>query len=168
VKYTVTVGDRELLVEVVGDDVRVDGRVIEARLVSIPRTPLRQLLMDGRARTFAMLRRGDGWTVQLGGDAWRVSVVDERTRQLRELTGQHGKSHVGGLIRAPMPGLVLRLEVEQGQHVEAGTGIVVLEAMKMENEIKSPGPGVVRAVHVAPGQAVEKGALLVEVGEPEG
>jgi pyruvate carboxylase subunit B len=66
-----------------------------------------------------------------------------------------------------MPGLVLRLEVEVGQRVETGAGVVVLEAMKMENEIRAAGPGVVRAVHVVVGQAVEKGAPLVElVAEP--
>jgi pyruvate carboxylase subunit B len=65
-----------------------------------------------------------------------------------------------------MPGLVLRVEVEAGQIVEAGTGVVVLEAMKMENEIKAPAPGVVKVVHVSEGQAVDKGVPLVEITEP--
>jgi biotin carboxyl carrier protein len=64
-----------------------------------------------------------------------------------------------------MPGLVVRVEVEPGQRLDAGAGVVVLEAMKMENEIATPGPGVVKAVHVKEGQAVEKGAPLVEVVE---
>jgi pyruvate carboxylase subunit B len=58
---------------------------------------------------------------------------------------------------------VLRLEVEVGQRVDAGTGVVVLEAMKMENEIKTTGAGVVKTIHVSPGEAVDKGAPLVEV-----
>jgi pyruvate carboxylase subunit B len=64
-----------------------------------------------------------------------------------------------------MPGLVLRLEVEVGQRVEPGAGVVVLEAMKMENEIKAPGGGVIAAIHVAAGQAVEKGTPLLEIRE---
>jgi pyruvate carboxylase subunit B len=62
-----------------------------------------------------------------------------------------------------MPGLVLRVEVEEGQSVDVGTGVVVLEAMKMENEIKSPIGGTISSIQVTAGQAVEKGAVLVEV-----
>jgi pyruvate carboxylase subunit B len=61
-----------------------------------------------------------------------------------------------------MPGLVLRLEVERGQAVRRGDGLVIVEAMKMENELKAESNGVVDRIHVAPGQPVEKGALLVE------
>ena len=164
-KYSVTVGERTVEVEVRGDTVLVDGEPIGARLTAIPRTPLRQLSLDGRARTFAMLRAPEGWTVQFAGEAWAVSVVDERTRQLRELTGQGKRGGAGGVVKAPMPGLVLRVEVEVGQRVEVGMGVVVLEAMKMENEIRAPGAGVVTAVRVSAGQAVEKGAPLLEISE---
>ncbi len=164
-RYTVTVGERAVEVEVSGDTVRLDGELVHATLSGIPRTPLRNLVLNGHARTFAMVRSDGGWSVQAGGRAWPVGVVDERTQQLRELTGQRTGHAAGGLIRAPMPGLVVRVEVEPGQRLDAGAGVVVLEAMKMENEIATPGPGVVKAVHVKEGQAVEKGAPLVEVVE---
>ncbi len=166
-KYTVTVGDRTIPVEVRGDTVQVDGSPVRAALVAIPQTPLRQLVLNGRARTFAMVRGPDGWTVQASGRGWTVEVLDERTQALQELTGRGTGHSAGGLIRAPMPGLVVRVEVEVGQQLEAGAGVVVLEAMKMENEITTPGPGTVQAVHVEPGAAVEKGAPLVEVGQIE-
>ncbi len=164
-KYTVVVGEHTVHVDVQGDTILVDGAPIKARLASVPRTPLRQLALDGRARTFAMLRGDDGWLVQAAGEVWPVSVVDERTQQLRELTGQGKRGAGGGAIKAPMPGLVLRLEVEPGMRVAQGAGVVVLEAMKMENEITSPTAGVVTAVRVEAGQAVEKGAVLVEIGD---
>jgi pyruvate carboxylase subunit B len=66
-----------------------------------------------------------------------------------------------------MPGLVVRVQVVAGQQVEAGTGLVVVEAMKMENELRAVRAGVVSKVHVDVGQVVEKGAPLVTVGEPE-
>lgn len=166
-KYTVTVGKRTVTVEVKGDTVQLNGRPVRAILVGIPRTPLRQLVLNGRARTFAMIRGDDGWLVQASGRGWPVEVLDERTRALRELTGRGTGQGAGGMIRAPMPGLVVRVEVEVGQQLEGGAGVVVLEAMKMENEITTPGPGVVRAVHVAAGAAVEKGAPLVEVSQIE-
>ena len=64
-------------------------------------------------------------------------------------------------ILAPMPGLVLKVEVEVGQAVRAGQGVVVVEAMKMENELKAPADGVVASIAVQPGQTVDKGATLI-------
>jgi biotin carboxyl carrier protein len=61
-----------------------------------------------------------------------------------------------------MPGLVVRVQVQPGENVAAGDSLVVLEAMKMENELKAGAPGVVKSVRVAPGEAVEKGQVLVE------
>jgi pyruvate carboxylase subunit B len=66
-----------------------------------------------------------------------------------------------------MPGLVVRIEVAAGQRVDAGAGLVVVEAMKMENELRAPRAGVVAAVHVTAGQTVDKGAPLVTVESPE-
>jgi biotin carboxyl carrier protein len=62
-----------------------------------------------------------------------------------------------------MPGLVVRIQTEPGQHVQAGTPLIVLEAMKMENELKAAAAGVVKLVRVAAGEAVEKGQILVEL-----
>jgi pyruvate carboxylase subunit B len=90
-----------------------------------------------------------------------VAAVDERARQIEAPSG-------GGTVVAPMPGMVVRVEVAPGQRVEAGTGLVVVEAMKMENELRAGRAGVVEAVHVAVGQAVEKGAPLVTVTSGEG
>ena len=70
-------------------------------------------------------------------------------------------------MRAPMPGLVVRVEVAEGQAVEAGAGLVVVEAMKMENELRATRAGMVKTVHVAVGQAVEKGAALVTLASAE-
>ncbi len=164
-KYGVTIGGRTFEVEVAGERVLVDGRSFETELDVIPGTPLRRLVVDGRARTLALVRSEHGWTVQCGGERWEARVVDERTRQLEALTGAGAGGPQGGVIRAPMPGLVLRLEVELGQAVEHGTGLVVLEAMKMENEIRSPASGIVTAIRVEPGQPVEKGAVLVEIAD---
>jgi pyruvate carboxylase subunit B len=164
-KYHVAVGDRTYEVEVAGTTVRVDGDITKAQLTAIPRTPMRRLVVDEAAYNLAILPDETGWEIEHVGTRWMVSVVDERTRQLQELTGDGGASRTGGVIKAPMPGLVLVVEVEEGQHVEEGQGVVVLEAMKMENEIKAVGGGVVTTIHVEPGQPVEKGAPLITIGE---
>jgi biotin carboxyl carrier protein len=90
-------------------------------------------------------------------------VVDERTRHIRSLTGGADRQRRPGALRAPMPGLVVRVLVEPGQAVSGGGGVVVLEAMKMENELKATADGTVKAVRVRPGEPVEKGQVLVEL-----
>ncbi|HLB35678.1 MAG TPA: biotin/lipoyl-containing protein [Gemmatimonadales bacterium] len=162
-KFTVTIGGRDLDVEVLGPEVRVGGRRFPAALLRVPGTPICQLVSEQHSRTYALLKQGGGWLIQRGGEIWPAEVVDERTAQLRALRKDQGKQEAPGLVRAPMPGLVLRVEVAAGQEIAAGSGLVVLEAMKMENEIRSTGPGRVKAVLVEPGQAVEKGTPLVDV-----
>lgn len=171
-KYVVTVGDRTIDVEVDGGDVIVGGRRRRAQFAALPQTPLGQLVLDEQSRVVGVTPGGAGgaaggvggvWLVELAGERWNVLVEDERSHALRALTGRRGARAAGGVLRAPMAGLVLRVEVEEGQTVEAGQGVVVLEAMKMENEISAPGAGVVTKIHVRAGDAVEKGAVLAEV-----
>ncbi len=162
-KYYVRIAERDFEVEITGREVRVDGTSFPAALVRVPGTPLHQLVSEHRARTYALVKAERGWLVQRGGEVWGVEVTDERSRALEALRGTRGAADAPGLVRAPMPGLVLRVEVEVGQQVAVGGGLVVLEAMKMENEIRSAGAGTVKAVLVEVGQAVEKGAPLVEV-----
>ena len=89
-------------------------------------------------------------------------MVDERTRHIRSLTGGADRQRGAGALRAPMPGLVVRILVEPGQAVARGGGLVVLEAMKMENELKAAADGTVKTVRVGTGEPVEKGQVLVE------
>jgi pyruvate carboxylase subunit B len=164
-RYCVTVAGRTFDILVSGDRVTLDGRPLEAVLGGIPATPLRVLTVNGRSRVYALSREGDHWQVQWAGERVAAVVLDERTLALREAIRPQARHAGAAVVRAPMPGLVLRLDVEVGQRVEAGHGLLVLEAMKMENEIRAPAAGRVRAVHVAPRQAVEKGVALVEIGD---
>ena len=162
-RYIVNLAGRDIEVEVDGDLVTVEGSTRTASLRAIPGTPTRQLLIDGRPTALTMRSSGRGqWTLEVGGDRWDAEVVDERTRHIRSLTAGVERPRGPVTLRAPMPGLVLRILAEPGQEVAAGAGLVVLEAMKMENELRSPAAGIVGAIRVQPGQAVEKGQALVE------
>ncbi len=101
--------------------------------------------------------------VTLRGRTTVVRVQDEHDLLLEE----YGLDEAAGAgereIRAPMPGLVLNVMVEEGQAVTAGEGLIVLEAMKMENELRAPADGVVQTIHVAPQDAVDKDVLLIEM-----
>ncbi len=161
-RYFVTVGDREMEVDLTGTTPVVDGTPVHAEMVALPGTPVRHLLVDGRSHAFVARpseRRGR-WEISLGGTRFQVEAVDERTRAIREMTGG-ADAETEKTVVAPMPGLVVKVEVEVGQQVRAGQGVVVVEAMKMENELKAPADGVVARIEVQPGQTVEKGATLL-------
>ena len=165
-KYFVSISGREIEVAVDGDQVTVAGRTMHAHLSPVPGTPLRHLLLDGRSLTLVLEGRERGeWQVGLAGARYDAGVVDERTQHIQRLTGG-AVPHAGpAVLKAPMPGLVVRVLVAPGVQVESGQGLIVLEAMKMENELRAPAAGTVRSVSVIPGQAVEKGQALVEFGE---
>jgi pyruvate carboxylase subunit B len=163
VKYIVSVAGREVEIEVDGDQVTLAGRPHTATLSSAPGTPVRQLLLDGRAESLAVEGAGGGrWAVTRGGERWELEVLDERTRHIRGLTGTANEARGPAALKAPMPGLVVRVQVEAGAAVAAGSGVVVLEAMKMENELRAASAATVRTIRVKPGEAVEKGQVLVE------
>jgi pyruvate carboxylase subunit B len=163
VKYIVTVAGREIEVDIEGDQVRVGGRSLAAALRRVPATPLRHLLVDGRPSTLVIEGNGGGrWTIGMRGERWDVEAVDERTRHIRSLTGAAAGDRGAAPLKAPMPGLVVRVLAEPGQGVTRGGGVVVLEAMKMENELTAPADAKVKIVRVRAGEAVEKGQVLVE------
>jgi biotin carboxyl carrier protein len=105
--------------------------------------------------------------VYVRGQVYRVRLADERARTLASLAGG---AHASGdaNIRAPMPGLVSHVLVEEGAEVQRGQAVVVLEAMKMENDLPAPRAGVVKSLRVSKGQAVNQGDLLAVIGDPVG
>lgn len=162
-KYAVLLDSQVIEIEVEGERVTVAGQTHTATLCAIPGTPLRLLLLDGRPSTLPVESLGRGrWALSPGGERWEADVLDERTRYIRGLTATVDPQVVSPVLKAPMPGLVLRIQVAPGQKVPSGAGLVVLEAMKMENELKSAAAVVVKAVRVRPGEAVEKGQVLLE------
>ncbi|HEX9037824.1 MAG TPA: biotin/lipoyl-containing protein [Ktedonobacterales bacterium] len=102
--------------------------------------------------------------VTVGGHTHTMRLRDERSRALQQLTG--GGHHSGdAAIRAPMPGLVSRVLAEEGQSVARGQAVVILEAMKMENDLATPRAGVVKSMRVKNGQTVNQGDTLVVIGD---
>jgi biotin carboxyl carrier protein len=161
-RYFVTIAGREVEVDLTGATPVVDGTPVNAQLAALPGTETRHLLVDGRSQSITAApgdRRGR-WTIGIGAERFAADAVDERTRAIREMTGG-GADVADKTVLAPMPGLVVKVEVEVGQAVRAGQGVIVVEAMKMENELKAPSDGVVARIEVKPGQTVDKGATLL-------
>jgi len=121
------------------------------------------MLVDGKSLPVSVEAIGENTLrVTIGGRRTEVQVKDERDLLVEEF-GLGDDAAAGGEVRAPMPGLVLDVLVEEGDEVAAEQGLLVLEAMKMENELKAPSGGIVTAIHATGGDAVEKDALLIAI-----
>jgi biotin carboxyl carrier protein len=179
-KVIARVGDRTLTLEVApadeGLEVRIEGRESSARVLG--RGPFRTVTLDGRAAETCAWRRAGAagatgaaaeaamtgaWDVALDGRLYEVCLADP----LRACDGPAVAATGPIEVRAVMPGKVVAILAPEGTLVEAGQGLLVVEAMKMENEIAAPRAGRVAALKVRPGEAVEQGAVLVVLEPPE-
>ena len=107
------------------------------------------------------------WALQLRGRRYRADVVDDRAKAMRDL-GSAGSALEGlAPLRAPMPGLVVKVEVEEGELVEAGGRLLVIEAMKIENPLTAAVAGRVGRIHIVAGQTVEKDEILMNMLPPD-
>jgi biotin carboxyl carrier protein len=150
-----------------GLDVRVDGRPLAVDLVRVGATA--SVRAGGYMFDAVVDRSLPSVSVQGGGRRWAARVESERSRSGEAAADpRRGGGSRDVSIRSPMPGRVVRVLVGPGDAVAAGQGVVVLEAMKMENEVRSPRAGVVGRVHAAPGGTVEANALLVTFARDEG
>jgi biotin carboxyl carrier protein len=167
-RYYVEVEGRTVVVEVDGVGITVDGRSVRAELQRVGGTNVRSLLLENASHRVVTRRGRSGtWEIHLRGRAYSAEAVDERTRRIREMTGKGAKPGGPRPLKAPMPGLVVKVEVAEGDPVHPGQGLVIVEAMKMENELRAEAGARVSRVHVRPGQAVEKDQVLVEFHDPE-
>ena len=169
-RYHVSLRGHTYVIDVDGGAVAVDGDRLEAHWAAIPGTPLIHVFLGKDSWTVAcqaLEATGKRWALGTVGERLEAEVEDDRSKQIEALTGQGRKGPHGGVVRAPMPGLVVKVEVTVGQEVAVGAGLVVVEAMKMENELRATSRGVVEQIHVAAGDRVEKGAPLVTLGSAQ-
>jgi 3-methylcrotonyl-CoA carboxylase alpha subunit len=105
----------------------------------------------------------DHLLVHWRGRGFRLEPDQPLSLEQASAIGSHGQGRGAGALVAPMPGRIVKLDVELGQHVDANQPLVVLEAMKMEHVVETPRPGTVQRIHVAVGDQVPAGALLLEL-----
>ncbi len=164
-KYIVDIGGERLTVELDGETARIDGVGRAVHLSDVEGTPVHLVGIGERVHRVVAHRHAERGRYTLRLDGWRLEVeaLDERTRAIRDLTSQQAAQAGPVPVTAPMPGMIVRVHVRVGDAVSAGQGVIAMEAMKMENELRTTTAGTVKAVLVRPGQAVEKGTLLVEL-----
>jgi biotin carboxyl carrier protein len=154
--------EHELTVTIDGGRVQadVDGRVYDLELRE-PEAGTFLFLRDAEVHECRVGDTHEDLDVSLHGRNYAVTIVDPK--RLRSAHDAHGHQHGLAEITAPMPGKVVRVHIEAGASVEKGSGIVVVEAMKMQNEMKSPRAGVVVSINVKPGDTVNAGDVLAVV-----
>jgi biotin carboxyl carrier protein len=166
VKYVATLGGEPTLVEVsggadghyrltLGDEVwEVDARLGEHGIAS--------LLVGGVSHVAAVVDREGTCVVQVGGETYEI-LVEEQTRWIIRTRGGAAGAGRGQTLTAPLPGKITHVAVRPGDAVRAGDTLVVIEAMKMENEFRAAAAGTVAEVRVQPGQAVNPGDVLIVI-----
>lgn len=158
-KYVVEVEGRKHEIEVLGDQFIVDGEPLDVDVRRIGDLPLYSMLVDSRSIEVSVEEDGRyQYSVMLGGELYTVGV---QPAIRAAIAGAEHKAAGGNTVRAPMPGLVASVPVTLGQRVAAGTVLIVLESMKMENPLMAHADGVVAQLHVEPRQSVDKGQTLV-------
>jgi biotin carboxyl carrier protein len=158
------VGDKTFTIEVNREmEVTVDSETVPVDLISIDRATAFSLLLDNQSYEVLVNEEGNDYQVMILGHLFTVHVEDERARRL----AQSSRGFIPGSgeiqVKAPMPGLIVAIPVIEGQTVKRGDVLVVLESMKMENELKAPRDGSVTAVRVQLRQNVEQGQTLVAI-----
>jgi len=161
-KYVTTVDGKEFEIEVVDDHhIRVGDRLLKVDFETISGQPVFSLILDGKSYESFVYQGDEDWEVLIRGRQYQVKIEDERERRLKAAAGggvaEGGEFH----LKAPMPGLVVSVLVEEGQEVKKGQVMLILESMKMQNELKAPRDGVIGRVRIKAGESVEqKQAML--------
>jgi len=163
-RYITNVEGKEFLVEIIDDrHVSVDGKVYEVDFESVSGQPVYSLIVDGKSYEGYAAQDEDTWQVLLRGRLYPVTVEDEREKRLRSAAGggvtETGEFH----LRAPMPGLIVTVPIQEGQPVKRGQVLLILESMKMQNELKAPRDGTIGRVRVRAGETVEQKQILLSV-----
>ncbi len=161
-KYITTISNRTYEIDILPDgSVLLNGQPRNVDFLALDAS-LYSIITDSRSLEALIDEQGGLYQVLIGGRRYEGQVLDERDQLLRarsDIVDQSGEVSV----KAPMPGLIVAVPVSEGQAVRAGETVVILESMKMQNELKAPRDGVVQRISVAPGQSVEQKKVLITI-----
>jgi biotin carboxyl carrier protein len=166
-KYFVTADDQSFEIDIdYQGRITVDGAEITADMRTVGGSYLHSLLLDNVSYEIILdpsLEQRNSYEVMVSGQRYLVKVQDERSRRLA-LADRNLRPPEGELaVKAPIPGLVVKVFVAPGQQVDVGEPLVILEAMKMENELRAPRAGTIHEVRVEPRMQVALGQVLLTV-----
>jgi biotin carboxyl carrier protein len=163
-RYIAEVDDLEFPVEILDEHhVRFGEEVLDVDLATVSGEPLYSLIVNGESFEGYVYPDEDGWQVLLLGQFYQVRVEDEREKHLRTANQGTVRSGVEFVLKAPMPGMVVSVQISEGQTVEKGQILVILESMKMQNELRAPYAGKVARLRIKAGESVEQKQTLLNL-----
>jgi biotin carboxyl carrier protein len=167
-KYIATVKDQEYTIEIDSDrGILIDGVPHEIDFRRLPSGGVTSLLMNNRSISAVVEEMEDFWDVLIEGELYAVKVQDERAYRLERMRSSGLTVNGEAMVTSPMPGIIIAVPVAVGDMVRHGDKVVILESMKMENELRAPCDGVVTHVLIAAGASVEKDQPLVGISQPD-
>jgi len=163
-KYITTIGDEQFTIDIDhAGEVMVNGEVVNVDMLQMPDTTMYSTIINGESYDVRLNEGDEVYLVQISGEIIEVVVEDERTRRLAGLRSGPGDITGEAIIKAPMPGVVIEVLVSEGQTVEKGDIVLILESMKMQNEFKAPRSGQVSAVRVVVGDKLDQHAIMLTI-----
>ncbi len=161
----ININNTAFVLETKSNTVLVNGKPANADVVKLGLNKY-HILLNNASYTIELLEKdetGKNLQIMVNGTKQTVKIKDKYDNLLQQLGMDKLMGKKNNLVKAPMPGLVLRIMAEPGMVVKKGDGLLVLEAMKMENIIKAEADGIIKKVNIAEKQAVEKNAILLEL-----
>lgn len=160
-KYITRVDNEEYVVEISQENtVLVNGEPYHMDFQQLAGSGVTSLLLNNRSLEAVVEERDGLWEVLIKGELYTVNVQDERAYRLAQARGGGLVDDGEATIKSPMPGIIIAVPVKQGDVVKKGDKIVILESMKMENELRAPCDGVVAQIQTEAGASVEKDQVL--------
>lgn len=162
-KYVTTINETKFEVDIQKDGtILVNGEKRDVDFLALGPS-LYSILAEHLSHELVIEERSDTIEVLMRGRLYAAQVLDERAQLMASRRSGFAADSGEISIKAPMPGLIVAVPVVEGQEVSAGQTVVILESMKMQNELKAPREGTVQRVHVSTGQSVEQSKLLVTI-----
>jgi biotin carboxyl carrier protein len=164
-KYIASLDEHSFEIEIrPNDQVLVNGEPVQADFQSVSDQPVYTLLLNGESFEALVYPSDRGVQVLLHGRLFDFFVEDERQRRLRQSSGGVAVQSGEYQLKAPMPGLIVAIPIEEGQEIKSGDDLMILESMKMQNELKAPRDGVINRIRVKPGDNVDQNQVLLTLG----
>ncbi len=161
--YHVSINDEVITIRLDEERIFINDRHVSASFANIGPDAYSILLDNQSFDLIVSSRQGKDFVILVDGEEYELTLKDRRDLLFERFGMEGAASNREHEIKAPMPGLVLNVLVTEGEEVQEGAGLVVLEAMKMENEIRASSSGVIARIHVQSGQAIGKDDVLLEL-----
>jgi biotin carboxyl carrier protein len=162
--YVTMVDGHEYVIDIIDDhQVSIDGVIHQVDFMPVGDQQVYSLIVDGKSVDASVSQNEDTWQVLFQGMLYTATVEDEREKRLRAALGGRVIEHEDFHLKAPMPGMVISIPVEEGQGIRKGDVLAILESMKMQNELRSPRDGKVTRIRIRAGERVEQKETILSV-----